>query len=74
MSFVVAWSNKIELVLRGKGLWKLVTGDEQEPVAGDESEIAKFAKRRDVAVTTILLSIEESCLSPVMNLRDPIEI
>ena len=69
-----SWSNKIELVLRGKGLWKLVTGDEQEPAAGDESVIAKFARRRDVAVTTILLSIEESCLSPVMNLRDPIEI
>lgn len=63
----------MELVLRGKGLWEIGTGDEIFPAEpGTTTEnLNKFNRRRDVAVTTILLTIEDTCSASVINLRDP---
>ena len=64
------WSNKMEVLLRGKGLWEIVIGDEMEP-RGDDAALKKFRIRRDRATTCLLMSIEERCLPSVISLRDP---
>ena len=68
------WSNKMEIVLRGKGLWGIVNGNETLPAAASAEVQSKFEQRCDVAVTNLLLSIDDSCLSAVISLRDPKEI
>ena len=68
------WSNKVEIVLRGKGLWNIVTGEELPPTSDNADALQKYMRRRDVAVTNLLLSIEDSCSATVINLRDPAEI
>lgn len=63
----------MELVLRGKGLWDIVIGTETTPEGDNTSSeaLSKFKRRRDVAVSTNLLTIEDSCSASVINLRDP---
>lgn len=78
-------SNKLELILRGKGLWRILTGEEtwqleatSVEVLNEESpeqttlnttrtvpsesfiEVRKFERRKDTALTTILLTIEDT--------------
>ena len=66
------WSKKMQLLLRGKGLWGIVSGDELEPSADTQKEEQKkFSHRRDVALTDILLSVEDSCSHAVINYEDP---
>ena len=64
------WSRKLELVLRGKALWRLVSGDEKLSGTEDEKSKASFERRKDVALKTILLSIADSCIAPVIDERD----
>ena len=66
------WSNKIEVVLRGKGLWTLVDGSENTQTAA--SELAKYLQRKDQAITILLISIDNGCLAPVIEKRDPKDI
>ena len=70
------WSRKIEIVLRGKGLWKIVSGEEIGPdtstATGEEME--KFYQRRDRALTTLLFTIDDACSASVISLRNPKEI
>ena len=68
---LILWSRKLELVLRGKGLWRLVFGDESISGTDDEKSKASFERRKDVALTTILLSVDDSCIAPVIDERDP---
>ena len=69
------WSNKMEIVLRGKGLWGIVTGDEAPPSAEANADaVDKYNRRRNVAVTNLLLTIEDSVSAAVISLRNPKEI
>ena len=63
------WAWKMKLILKGKGLWQIVTGVEREPEA--ISEKRKFLLRKDLALKMILLAISESCCAPVVNIEDP---
>lgn len=63
------WSRKIELVLRGKGLWGFISGDEDEPTT--ETEKAKYLRRKDMALSNLLLTIEDACSASVIDLREP---
>lgn len=60
------------MVLRGKGLWNIVEGTEQEPQ--ELSEKALFARRKDIALTNIILTIDDTCNAAVITLRDPKEV
>lgn len=69
------WSNKLELVVRGRGLWGFTNGTEQipgEPQGADA--LKKYLLRKDQAISLILLPIEDQCIAPVIGLRDPKEI
>lgn len=77
------WSRKMEIVLRGKGLWDIVSGNEEEPlVDGAESgqattvpnALLKFRRRQDVALTNLLLTVDDSCSASVISMRDPKEV
>ncbi|PXF46064.1 hypothetical protein BWQ96_04164 [Gracilariopsis chorda] len=61
-------SHKVQLVLRAKDVWRLVTGTEVKPET--DAAMLKFETRRDTAFSCILLSVHESCVAPVMNMRD----
>lgn len=62
------WSRKMEIILRSKGLWNIVSGTELEPTADEEKP--KYQRRKDVALTNLLLTIDDYCLAPVINLKD----
>ena len=66
------WSHKVELILRGKGLWDIVSGKETAP--SDDTERTNYERRRDVALTNIILTIDDSCIAAVITLRDPKEV
>lgn len=65
------WSNKLELILRGKGLWAIVDDTETDREDASEAEKTKFRQRMDSATTTIMLTIEDNFLSSVITERDP---
>ena len=66
------WAKKMQLLLRGKGLWGIVCGDEMEPSEERQrDEHKKFVQRGDVALTDILLCIADRCSHAVINLEDP---
>lgn len=66
------WSLKIELILRSKGVWCIVSGKQLRPKS--EGESRTWAARCDAAITCILLSFHKSCVAPVMKMWDPCEI
>ena len=55
-----------------EGLWKLVTGEETEPV--DEGERAKFATGRDRALATVVLSGDPAILYLIEDPEDPVVV
>lgn len=63
------WSNDMEILLRGKGLWGYVSGDELEPT--DRSELQKYRRKNDLALAHIFMTINASCKSSVVTLRNP---
>ena len=63
------WSRKMGLVLRSKGLWGIVNGNEKKPTVA--AEIPKFEQRSDIALSTILLLVHDSYVAPVMDMTDP---
>lgn len=84
-----AWSNDIEVVLRGKGLWKYVKPDvdcRAAPVraVGQESETTSDAERetqnevdeqkQDMALAYLLTSIDSTCKAMVRKMRCPREV
>ena len=47
------WSKKMQLLLKGKGLWGLVSGDEIEPpLEIQEKDYREFVHRRGVLLLT----------------------
>ena len=58
------------MMLMKEGLWKIVTGEETEP--NDEGQRAKFATRRDRALTTMVLSVDPSILNIIGNPENPV--
>ncbi len=43
------------MALMREGQWQIVTGEETAPTRGGESELAKFASRKDRALASIVL-------------------
>ncbi|KAI0559809.1 gag-polypeptide of LTR copia-type [Gracilaria domingensis] len=68
------WSKKIQLVLKSKGLWSIVSGVEQAPDITDDVAHKRFSRRRDTALSTILLLVDESCVAPVLEMDEPHEV
>ena len=65
------WKIQCKMVLMKEALWKIVTGEETAPV-GDERERAKFATRKDRALSTVILSVYPSILYLIGNPEDPV--
>lgn len=65
------WSKKLKLLLRGKGLWTIVTGIERLPPETDSSAFLLYTQRKDVALTDVILYIEDKCSHTVINLDGP---
>lgn len=61
------WSNEMEILLRGKGLWRYVS-DENAPMETMSSN------KKDLALAYLMMSIDASCKGTVMTLRDPFEV
>lgn len=65
------WSKNMQLLLRDKGLWGVLSDDEIEPPCETQKkDYRAFVHWRDVALTDILLSTENSCNHSVINLDD----
>ena len=65
------WSCKMEVLLRGKGLWGIVSGTEKRPESSDIEKVNKYQRRQDLALTNILLCIDDSVSARVLRLRHP---
>lgn len=63
----------MQLLLRGKGLLNIACGKETAPAENENQgeELVKYTSRRDVALTDILLPIEDNCSLAVVSLEDP---
>lgn len=62
-----AWSNDLEVILRGRGLWKYV--EDQDGI--DEGEYSE--QKKDLALAYILTSVSNSCKPAVRKVRCPTE-
>lgn len=62
------WSRKIQLILESKGVWKIISGEEE---ASAKLDMDSYERRNDIALTTLLLSIEESVLRRVFSNEEP---
>ena len=60
----------MKLLLRGKGLSNILNGTEKPPSQGGAAAVSVYMQRKDVALTDIILSIEENCSHAVINLED----
>lgn len=64
------WACKIELVLRAKVLWSIVSGREAKP-NDDDTKREKLIFRTEIALNTILLTIDGSCSATVFRTPYP---
>ena len=64
------WSKKLKLVLRGKGLWGIVSGEELPPPEERPENLKKFQRRKHMALSDVPLSIEDASSAAVIHLRD----
>lgn len=67
------WKVRCRMVLMKEGLRRIVTGEETAPLSDSESELEKFASRRDRALATIVLAVDPSLLYPVGTPEDPVD-
>ncbi|PXF46855.1 hypothetical protein BWQ96_03384 [Gracilariopsis chorda] len=61
-------SRTVELVLRSKGVWRIVSGEKEKPENAEA--LLKFDTHKKVTFSCILLSVHESCMGSVMTIRD----
>ena len=64
-----AWKFNAKMVLIGKDLWDLVTGDEVLPEGASEATKKAFKKKDNRALSTICLSINEDLQIYVRNAK-----
>lgn len=64
----------MELILRGKGLWEIVSGTEGAPTDPTSDTFKKYQRRRNVALTTLLLTIENPVVASVISLRSLMQV
>ena len=65
------WSKKMELVLRGKRICGILSGEELPPQEESPEDLEKFRHRKDTALSDVLLSIEDMSSAAVIHLRNP---
>ena len=73
------WSKKMKLILMAKGVWPIVCGLEKCPVREEtmedidefEKKLTSFDKRKNIALTTIMLAIDDSIIGAVIESEDP---
>lgn len=68
------WSRKMKLILRAKGVWNIVNGVETTPEESSTSEMSRFERKHDIALTNLVLSIDDSCVGSVIEMIDAKEV
>lgn len=54
---------------------KIVTKEEKEPaVSESHKDKAEFEKKQDIALTSLLLTIDYSCIGHVLEITDPFKV
>lgn len=66
------WSNDVEIDLHCIGSWEFVNGSIRPPTSNPELKIHN--RKSDIALGTILMTIDSSCKDSVITLRDPVEV
>ena len=66
------WKIQCRMALMKEGVWSIVSGDEVAPENDDDGR--KFNKRRDRALSTIVLSVSTSCYYLLGDPEDPVEV
>ena len=66
------WPNKMEVLLRGRGLWYFIDEAQRDSASIDEGQA--YALKKDQAIALLLMCIEYDCIAPVISLRDPTKI
>ena len=61
----------MEIMLRGKGIWKHVEGSAVTPT--DEAKLVTPKRNQDMALVNIMISITPACKASVLRLCDPKE-
>lgn len=67
-------SKKNQLLLKSKALWNIVCGTEQPPNITGDAAYKMFSRRRETALSTLLLLVDESFVAPVLEMDDPSEV
>ena len=66
------WSNEMEIMLRGKGIWKHVEGSAVTPT--DEAKLATHERNQVLALANIMMSINPARKASVLRLGHPKEV
>ena len=66
------WKLQCQMALMKDNLWRIVTGAELEPEAGNDR--AKFEARRDKALAVVVLAVEPSLLYLVGEPQNPKDV
>lgn len=62
----------MEVILRGRGLWRFI--DSAQRAQGPQDEDHVKIQKEDQAISLLLMSIEDECIAPVISLRHPNKI
>ena len=62
-------AHNMEFILRAKGVWRIVAENERPP--SDAAHLERYERRRDLALTNIVLTIDDPISASVITLRDP---
>lgn len=71
MTNYYTWSNEIEVVLQGKGIWKYVDPKGKESTSAEDKA---GTQKSDLTLAHILKSIERSCKFSVIRLCDQCKV
>lgn len=64
----------MEILLRGKGLWRFVDGTKAKPSEDFVREMETFSRKSDIAIAYILMTIDQACKASVIRLRYPRDV
>jgi len=65
------WAFDVELVLKQKMCWYITTGIEKEPDMKTSTEWLSWSQRKEIATSTIFLTMERWMQQKYMDLEDP---
>lgn len=62
------WSNKMKVLLRGRGLWRFVDDAQSTPVPQEEAHVTM--QKMNQAILLLLMSLADECVAPAICMKD----